>query len=121
VYGVKGTIKSTDEITTLFKTAQRITTSNLIVLSSETDAKRDLPGRVAFIAGKRLGSAPRRNRAKRLMREAASFAQVPWSGFDVAFIAREQTASATLTALIEDIEGARQRLSKQAIRKKATS
>jgi ribonuclease P protein component len=116
---VKGTIKSTDEITTLFKTAQRITTNNLIVLSCETKDGRGLLGRVAFIAGKRLGSAPQRNKAKRLMREAAFFTQAPWPGFDVVFVAREQTISTTLNILIKDMESVRQRLIGQKRRKKA--
>lgn len=107
---MRGTIKSTDEIDTLFKTAQRISTANLIVLLSETKGKRGLTGRVAFIAGKRLGSAPLRNRAKRLMREAAFYAQAPWDGFDVVFIARNETASAKLVELVKDMEKVQRKL-----------
>lgn len=45
--------------------------------------------RVGFAAGKRLGSAPKRNRAKRLLREAFRLNQHRLkSGFDLIFIAR---------------------------------
>jgi ribonuclease P protein component len=107
---VKGTIKSTDEISTLFKTAQRITAGTVILLISETDDERGPQGRVAFIAGKRLGSAPRRNRAKRLMRHAASLAGVPWFGLNVVFIAREKTTSASLDEVVRDIRTLRRKL-----------
>jgi ribonuclease P protein component len=106
---VKNTIKSTDEISSLFKTAQKITTDNLIVLVKQADGERGPQGRVAFIAGKRLGSAPRRNRAKRLMREAARAVDAPWPGVDVAFIARERTVLAALDMLVEDMKRVRGR------------
>jgi ribonuclease P protein component len=101
---VRGTIKSTDEISTLFKTAQRITTSNIILLISKTNDTRGLQGRVAFIAGKRLGTAPQRNRAKRLMRHAAFLMEAPWSGYDVVFIAREKTTSARLDEVVKELK-----------------
>jgi ribonuclease P protein component len=109
VSGVKNTIKSTDEISSLFKTEQRSTTDNLIALVRRTDDRRGPQGRVAFIAGKRLGNAPKRNRAKRLMREAARRAGAPWPGLDVAFIARERTALVALEVLVEDMERVRGR------------
>jgi ribonuclease P protein component len=104
VSGVKGTIKSTDEISSLFKTAQKFTTGTLIALIHKTDGERGLSGRVAFVAGKRLGSAPRRNRAKRLLREAVRRTGVPRDDIDVVFIAREKTASSPLATVVEDME-----------------
>jgi ribonuclease P protein component len=101
---VRGTIKSADEISALFKTAQRITTGNVIVLMEKADEKRGSQGRVAFIAGKRLGTAPQRNRAKRLMRHAAFLAGAPWSGYDVIFIAREKMLSAGLDEVVRDVK-----------------
>jgi ribonuclease P protein component len=112
---VNGTIKSTDEISLLFKTARRITTGGLIVLyqtalNQSTKDGRDPQGRVAFIAGKRLGAAPIRSRAKRRMREAARAAGAPWVGVDVAFVARERTARLPYEALKRDMECARARI-----------
>jgi ribonuclease P protein component len=107
---VRGTIKSTDEISTLFKTAQRITTGTVMVLIAKTNEERGSRGRVAFIAGKRLGTAPQRNRAKRLMRRAAFLVGVPWSGFDMAFVAREKATLAGLDEVVRDIKTLQRKL-----------
>jgi ribonuclease P protein component len=124
---MKGTIKSTDELSSLFRTARKYTTTNLMALQGgrvtvsgnlneqgslrayaqdqKPHQQQDKPrGRVAFIAGKRLGSAPTRNKAKRLMREAARHLKAPWEGQDVVFVAREGTATASLEELIQDME-----------------
>jgi ribonuclease P protein component len=134
---MKGTIKSADELSLLFKTARKHTATNLIILEARPNRLRDgavggcppagrshnrarcqqqasgaeqapqrapQQGRVAFVAGKRLGSAPRRNRAKRLMREAARLLGIPQDGHDRVFIARQQTTKATLDAVMRDME-----------------
>lgn len=52
-------------------------------------------GRLAVIASRRVGNAPVRNRAKRLMREAA--VRVPWHhGIDVVLVARPPITEATM-------------------------
>ncbi|AEB07898.1 ribonuclease P protein component [Coriobacterium glomerans PW2] len=53
------------------------------------------PGRVAFAAAKRLGCAPRRNRAKRVMRACARNLGFPVQGFDVILFATRATGSAS--------------------------
>ena len=60
---------------------------SLIVL--RTKGQHDHDGRVAFIAGKKLGNAVWRNRAKRRMREACRAVGGPFSGYDIAFVARK--------------------------------
>lgn len=100
---MQGTIKSTDEISSLFKTAEKHTTGSLIALVCRTSPERGPNGRVAFIAGKRLGVAPRRNRAKRLLREAARQTGAPWTGYDIVFIAREKTTKTSLAVVMEDM------------------
>lgn len=47
--------------------------------------------RVAFVAPKRLGNAVFRNRSKRILREAAREAGMPWGGYDVILFATRQT------------------------------
>jgi ribonuclease P protein component len=101
---VKNTIKSADDISSLFKKAQRMNTGGIMALVARSDKERGHNGRVAFIAGKRLGSAPRRNRVKRLMREAARAAGAPWEGFDVAFVARDSSVEATYGMMLRDME-----------------
>ena len=56
-----------------------------------------------MIAGKRLGTAPQRNKAKRRIREAARLAQAPWLGFDVVLIAREAIAQADFGTIMKDM------------------
>ena len=81
------TIKSRADISDLFSRGKRLHTPYLtfIVLP----AKQHGPsGRVAFVAGKRLGNAVWRNSAKRRMREACRELGGPWAGYDVIFLAK---------------------------------
>lgn len=86
------TIKSSREIDQVFKTGRRAAHPLVVVLVGNTPSGRDPRGRVAFIAGKKTGNAVKRNRAKRLLRAAASASGAPWAGRDVALIARPGTA-----------------------------
>lgn len=45
-------------------------------------------GRVAFIAGKKLGNAVWRNKAKRRMRAIHKEMALVWDGYDVIFLAK---------------------------------
>jgi len=88
------TIRSSQEIDSIFRTARRAAHPLVIALVAQTPPGRDHYGRVAFIAGKKLGGAVMRNRSKRVMREAVRAAGGPWPGLDVALIARPTTGSA---------------------------
>lgn len=90
-----GTITSTREIDALFQSAQRASHPLVVALVAPTPEARGSGGRTAFIAGKRLGGAVQRNRAKRVLREAARRAGAPWPGFDVALLARPGAGAAT--------------------------
>lgn len=61
------------------------------------DQSGPLPARLGFMAGKRVGTAVARNRAKRLLREAAR-ARYPHltPGWDLVFIARAPLARVKL-------------------------
>jgi len=99
-----GTIKTSREIDTVFKTASRAAHPLLIVLSARTPEGRGPQGRVAFIAGKRLGGAVLRNRSRRVLREAVRRAKGPWAGWDVLVIARPGTATAAAASLDEALQ-----------------
>lgn len=71
---------------------------SLIVLCKE--GQHDRNGRVAFIAGKKLGNAVWRNRAKRRMREACREIGGPFSGYDVAFVAKKKATESDYAALV---------------------
>ena len=75
---------------------------SLIVLRSEKQHGPD--GRVAFIAGKKLGNAVWRNRAKRRMREACREVGGPFPGYDVAFVARRDIQDVQFSVLVNHLE-----------------
>lgn len=69
----------------------------------------DLPARLAVVASRRVGGAVQRNRAKRLLREAARTRS--WSpGIDVVLVAREACARSVLTEVVRELEAAVQAL-----------
>jgi ribonuclease P protein component len=112
VSGVKGTIKPAGEIAALFKTAGKLHTESVMALIQRTDDSRGHKGRVAFIAGKKLGSAPVRNRAKRQMREAARDLRAPWAGYDIIFVAKISIIDSNYASIMRDMEIIYQSLSK---------
>lgn len=61
-----------------------------------------LPGRVAVIAGRKVGNAVTRNRAKRRIRAALRDVHVP-AGLDVVVIARGPATSAPYPELVEQV------------------
>jgi ribonuclease P protein component len=62
------------------------------------DAEAVPPTRFGFVAGKKVGSAVKRNRAKRLLREAVRTRQEALAGgWDLVFVARSPLAQATLS------------------------
>ena len=84
------TIRSSADVTRVFKQGKRFGRGPgmLIVLEKEQHGE---PGRVAFVAGKKLGNAVWRNRAKRRMRAACRELGGPWDGHDIVFIAGRRT------------------------------
>ena len=78
----------------IFRVAARVAHPLIILLVSATPEGRDQSGRVAFVAGKKLGNAVHRNRCKRVLRAAVRRTCGPWAGHDVALIARSGVASA---------------------------
>jgi len=95
-------IKSTREIDTLFRQGTRASSSLVTALSMPVDERRGPQGRVAFVAGKKLGGAVVRNRCKRVLRASAARAGGPWPGLDVVLIARQGLA----TAGVSDVDAA---------------
>ena len=89
-----GTIKSSREIETIFRGAKRVAQASVILLVARTPEGRGRSGRVAFIAGKKLGGAVVRNRSRRVLRAAIARVGGPWPAWDVVLIARPGTAIA---------------------------
>jgi ribonuclease P protein component len=103
VTGVKNTIKSKAGFDRLFRTGKRLNTASILVIMKDRESSRGQKGRVAFVAAKRLGPAPLRNRCKRRMREAARLLGSPWNGYDVIVMARNNTATARFDQLLDDL------------------
>ena len=99
-----GTIKSSREIDRIFRSAKRAAHPLVLALATLTPEERGPTGRVAFIAGKKLGGAVLRNRCRRVLREATRRAGGPWAGWDVVLIARADTPTAGTEAFDEALE-----------------
>jgi ribonuclease P protein component len=104
------TIKSSREIERMFGEGKRASTPLLVGISIDNDERRGQQGRVAFIAGKKLGGAVVRNRAKRVLRESVRRVGGPWEGHDVALIARAGVPSAPPEALDQAVRNVVRRL-----------
>jgi ribonuclease P protein component len=61
---------------------------------------------VLIVAGKRLGGAVKRNRSKRVLREAVRRTGGPWAGWDIALSARSGTDEADVRVLDEAVTAA---------------
>ena len=93
------TIKSSTEISYIFANGKRFTASSIVLLVQKK-AQHDQKGRVAFVAGKKLGNAVWRNAAKRRMRAVCRDLGGPWDGYDVVFIARKYTTSSEYSKVL---------------------
>jgi len=106
-HSVKNTIKRSAEISELFKSARKCYQKDLVLFVAEEELGRGPDGRVAYLAGKRLGSAPLRNRSKRMLREAARLEGAPWNGQRCLLVARGGMNQVTLNDLRKQLRKAR--------------
>ncbi|MDM8270814.1 ribonuclease P protein component [Thermophilibacter provencensis] len=83
------TIKSKRDFERVFARGRRYNDSLLRIRVAPLDEGD--PGRVAFVAAKRLGNAVFRNRCKRVLREAARSAGLPIDGYDVILFSTHNT------------------------------
>ncbi len=88
---MKKTIKSKRDFEKVFSSGKRANDPLLRIRLAK--ANEGDPGRVAFVAPKRLGNAVFRNRCKRVLREAARECGLPKDGFDVILFSTKETYS----------------------------
>ena len=86
-------IKSREDISNLFSLGKRYHTPYLTLIILPND-QHGLQGRVAFVAGKKLGGAVWRNGAKRRMREICRLDGGGIPGFDTVFVAKGRLLAA---------------------------
>ena len=94
-------IKSSADITRVFNEGKRFGRGSNMLLILKYDGQHGRPGRVAFVAGKKLGNAVWRNRAKRRMRAASQQLGLPIEGCDVVFVAKKRTNDIEFTSMID--------------------
>lgn len=93
-------LRASRDITEVF--AQRRHRAGRFVVVHVRDRGDGGTTRVAVVASRRVGDAVRRNRAKRLLREAVR--RVRWNdGLDLVLIARASCSAAHLDEVIEDL------------------
>lgn len=97
------TIKSSDQISAVFNLGTRFSSGEIRIIVKQVDDQRGPWGRVAFIAGKKLGNAVVRNRSKRVLREAARSAGLPVAGYDVLLMATPRTATTEHERLVSSL------------------
>lgn len=100
------TLTASADIERLFAEGTRGSSSLVLVLTGATPTSRGPHGRVMFVAGKKLGNAVHRNRAKRVLRAACARAGGPWDGADTALIARRGTGAAAPEVLDAELRQA---------------
>lgn len=98
------TIKSSTDISYLFTQGKRYSNSSLTLLVYRYEKQHDRQGRVAFVAGKKLGNAVWRNKAKRRMRAICHNIGGPWAGYDVVFIAKSATTRQNYSKVLQACE-----------------
>ena len=101
----KGRKRSSD-ISILFSEGRRVKTPDVMVIIKRNEKQHDLRGRVAFIAGKKLGNAVWRNRAKRRMRALCRDLNGPFPGYDVIFLARSNVSEADYETMLSNLRKA---------------
>ena len=104
LFGRMDTIKSSDQISEVFNLGVRFSGGEIRIVVKQTDDQRDPRGRVAFIAGKKLGNAVVRNRSKRVLREAARACGLPAAGYDVLLMATPRTRTASCGELRSSLD-----------------
>lgn len=91
-------IKKSEEISALFNSGKYLSLKNFTIIYKESESTR-----VAFIAGKKLGNAVKRNFLKRRLRSLYSENQEIFEGKDVLFLAKQRLLTAKYSEAENDL------------------
>jgi ribonuclease P protein component len=103
-------IKSSADISLIFKEGKRIGTKDITLIVIRNEKQHGQSGRAAFVAGKRLGNAVWRNRAKRRMRAVYREKSSLFSSMDVVFLAKRSVNDAPFSQLLNNVESSMKRI-----------
>ena len=98
------TIRSKDEISRIFHEGRYVKTAYVTFIVEHGQS-----GRVAFIAGKKLGGAVVRNRLKRRLRSLCRDLGGPWQNYDVIFLAKSALKDANYSKVLKSCEQLRKK------------
>lgn len=101
--GTATTIASSNEIGAVLRGGIRKSAHAVAIYYSETPEQRDQSGRVAYIAGKKLGGAVWRNRSRRVLRAALRGAGGVVPGYDILLVANARTSEIGTEAVAVEI------------------
>ena len=98
------TLQKNSEFRICYARGRKVVCDHAIIFYHDNPDANGL--RVGFVASKRVGGAVKRNRAKRLLREAARSVADKWIERDlwVVLVARSTITSATSSEIRDDIE-----------------
>ncbi len=102
------TIKSKADFSHVYETGRRYNHPLVRMVICDAVTEGD-PGRVAFVAAKRLGCAVVRNRSKRVLRECARACGLPIEGKDVILFATPRTRTASPDEMVSALGSLRRR------------
>ena len=106
-------IKSSLEISKIFSKGKRINTPSVTLLVlKQSDRASNSSGRIAFIAGKKIGNAVWRNGAKRRLREISKQTDLDSMNYDVLLIARKNILQRDFWTIVKECEKVKLKLSK---------
>ena len=104
------TIKSRAEITRLFEEGRRVGAKDFTIIVLRNEQQHGHNGRAAFVAGKKLGNAVWRNRAKRRLRAICREAHGPVEGYDMIFLAKRSTNTGDYKTMVESAAQSMERI-----------
>lgn len=98
-------LRSSTDIQRVLANGARLTGRRVVVCLVRAE-EADGPPRAAWVAGRKVGGAVKRNRARRLLREAwRSVAPRVADGWDVVLVARAGIRAATAGEVLKEVEG----------------
>lgn len=109
-------LRSSQAIRAVFSEGVRGHGPSMVVHARQRDCAQADPPRIAVVAGRKVGGAVQRNRAKRRLRAAICGVGIP-QGLDIVVVARPDALSVPFSALCAEFTRSLQRVVAQSVRR----